>query len=101
VSLPDGVRAIFAEEVPDMPWVCTHSEHGSHAHKHTGVGTRWFYKPSSEDNGWDWEDWSNDLALLLPEDAETWPGVNPGGAQESIIEAALSYLVSEWESHRG
>jgi hypothetical protein len=42
----------------------------------------------------EWEDWSNELAMILPEDAECWPGVNPEGAQESIIEAALRYLVS-------
>lgn len=44
--------------------------------------------------GW-WEDWSNELATLLPEDAETWPGVNPEGAQESIITAALEHLLAE------
>jgi hypothetical protein len=41
----------------------------------------------------EWEDWSNELAMILPEDAECWPGVNPEGAQESIITAALRYLV--------
>lgn len=45
-----------------------------------------------------WEEWSNGLAELLPEDAETWPGVNPEGAQESIITAALAYLVRHWEA---
>lgn len=47
-----------------------------------------------------WEDWSNDLANLLPEDAETWPGANPEGAQESIIEACLAYLVKLREDVR-
>jgi len=41
----------------------------------------------------EWEEWSNTLAWLLPEEAETWPGVNPEGAQESIIEAAIEHLV--------
>jgi hypothetical protein len=41
----------------------------------------------------EWEDWSNELALLLPEDVESWPGVNPEGAQESIIMAALEHLL--------
>lgn len=43
----------------------------------------------------EWEDWSNELAMLLPEDVESWPGVNPEGAQESIIEAAITYLTSD------
>lgn len=42
----------------------------------------------------EWEEWSNELATLLPEDAEGWPGVNPEGAQESIIEAALRHLLA-------
>jgi hypothetical protein len=45
----------------------------------------------------EWEDWSNELAMILPEDAECWPGVNPEGAQVSIIMAALRYLVAEHE----
>jgi hypothetical protein len=43
----------------------------------------------------EWLDWSNELAMILPEDAECWPGVNPEGAQVSIIKAALRYLVAE------
>lgn len=46
----------------------------------------------------EWEAWSNDLANILPEDAEAWPGCNPEGAQESIIRNALRHLVSVWEA---
>lgn len=41
----------------------------------------------------EWEEWSNELASALPEEAEGWPGVNPEGAQESIIKASLLHLV--------
>lgn len=44
-----------------------------------------------------WENWSNELASLFPEDAETWPGVNPEGAQESIITNAVRHLLAERE----
>lgn len=46
----------------------------------------------------EWEDWSNELAMLLPEDAETWPGANPEGAQESIITACLTHLLRQVEA---
>lgn len=48
----------------------------------------------------EWEDWSNELAMLLPEDAETWPGANPEGAQESIVTACVIHLVKVWEAAR-
>lgn len=48
----------------------------------------------------EWEGWSNELASLFPEDAETWPGANPEGAQESIIQACLVYLLSEHDALR-
>jgi hypothetical protein len=38
----------------------------------------------------EWEDWSNDLALMIPEDLACG---NPEGAQESIIEATLAHLI--------
>lgn len=46
----------------------------------------------------EWQEWSNDLADLLPEDAECWPGCNPEGAQESVILDAVRYLVECWEA---
>lgn len=42
----------------------------------------------------EWQDWSNELAMLLPDEAEGWPGVNPEGAQESIVTAALVHLLA-------
>jgi hypothetical protein len=40
-------------------------------------------------------EWSNELALILPDDAETWPGVDPGAPQEVIIADGLRYLLAE------
>lgn len=37
-----------------------------------------------------WEDWSNELAMLIPDDLAAG---NPEGAQESIIEATLEHLI--------
>jgi hypothetical protein len=52
-------------------------------------GPGWFWTRT------EWAEWSNELAMILPEDAEEWPGVNADGAQESVIAAALRHLVAE------
>jgi hypothetical protein len=42
----------------------------------------------------EWQEWSNELALLIPED-DVCDYANPEGAQESIIEACLRAYIRE------
>jgi hypothetical protein len=46
MSLPEGMRVTFADEIPTMPTICSLAHHPPHAHKHAGVGAAWFYRPA-------------------------------------------------------